>query len=376
MVLTKDSIKSLNISQNHIRQHIVNFGSLSNTSDGVFIYDNRDAIIDSVMYSYKWGNKRGVSIERYNQKLYSNDSTNWKMSISTNFHTAGSENSINSLTTYNSNSVIVNEIMYETSQQTEYIEFLNNSSEAINIGLFSVTDEKGNTSVLADTTLFLEPGTFYILASDSSIFNYYPYLLSITNVKIKGEDLGLVNSGELINLRDAFNNSIDSVWYYPKYHTKNTVVTRDKSIERINPRLNPNSPSNWATCVDVFGGTPGKVNSNFIGLMGAGSKLEVFPNPFSPDNDGFEDNTIITYKSSKDVSYLSAKIFDSKGREVCELLNNQPTAYEGSIVYDGLDGNNKPLRIGIYILYMVFKDQNFNEVEAHKKAIVIARKFN
>jgi len=52
---------------------IANFGTLGNTEDGIFIYDFRDGIIDSVIYKSTWQRKKGFSLERISLTNPSND---------------------------------------------------------------------------------------------------------------------------------------------------------------------------------------------------------------------------------------------------------------------------------------------------------------
>jgi hypothetical protein len=58
------------------------------------------------------------------------------------------------------------------------------------------------------------------------------------------------------------------------------------------------------------------------------------PNPFSPNNHTFENFTIINYNFTQNSSEVRIKIFDSKGRLVRTLLNNQPSGSSGSVIFD------------------------------------------
>ena len=68
------------------------------------------------------------------------------------------------------------------------------------------------------------------------------------------------------------------------------------------------------------------------------------------------------------------KIFDIKGRQVRELANNQITGSEGTIIFNGLDNDNKKLRIGIYLLLIEAIDERGGTIEIVKKPLVIAGK--
>jgi len=100
----------------------------------------------------------------------------------------------------------------------------------------------------------------------------------------------------------------------------------------------------------------------------------ISPNPFSPDNDGFEDFTFINYKLTQPVAQIRIKIYDSKGRLVRTLANNISSGSEGTITFDGLDNNKNPLRVGIYIVFFEAVNSSNSVAETIKTALVIAKK--
>ncbi|MBM2841983.1 MAG: hypothetical protein HW412_2511, partial [Bacteroidetes bacterium] len=66
----------------------------NNTGDAVVIFDQRDQLVDSVKYSPTWGGNNGVSLERIDAMIESNDSANWSSSVDSLRGTPGRENSI------------------------------------------------------------------------------------------------------------------------------------------------------------------------------------------------------------------------------------------------------------------------------------------
>ncbi|WP_337866984.1 lamin tail domain-containing protein [Ignavibacterium sp.] len=354
-----------------------NIGTLGNTSDGVVLYDFRNGIIDSLFYRSSWGNKKGVSLERISLSEPTNDSTNWTLSLSQNGSTPGEVNSIFNMPSYQRNTVVINEIMFDPDvDNSEYIEFYNQSSDSINIGGWTISDENWNTYKLSSTSFSLPPKSYFLLIADSimlSKYNLYNYDYKIV---VGTSSLGLVNTGELILLKDVQGNVIDSVYYSDKWQNKNIISTKNKSLERINPALGSNDQFNWNTCVNEVGGTPGFQNSIFTENKSLQSGVSVSPNPFSPDNDGFEDYTIINFNLSQAVSQIKLKIFDSRGRLVRTIYSNQPGSSKGSVIFDGLDDDGNPLRIGIYIILLESLNENSGVVETIKSTVVVARKLN
>ena len=69
--------------------------------------------------------------------------------------------------------------------QSEWIEFYNSSGLTINIKGWKYK-ETSTSVVLSTADLILNPGDYFILAHDSTIYNSFPYLISPqTNQKIK-----------------------------------------------------------------------------------------------------------------------------------------------------------------------------------------------
>lgn len=352
-----------------------NFGSLGNTSDGVVIYDFRNGIIDSLFYHSSWGGKKGYSLERISLDKQTNDSTNWITSLDFSGSTPDRGNSIINIPFYNRNTLIINEIMYNPEAGNgEYVEFYNLTPDSINIGGWKFEDENKNINRLMEVSFILPPNEYFVLCSDSTVINKFD-LFDYQYKNITGtSSLGLVNTGELILLKDARGNVIDSVFYSDKWNNKNIAFTKGKSLERINPNLNSNDPLNWSTSVNPLGGTPGKSNSIFAENLNQSASVTVNPNPFSPDNDGFEDFTVINYNLSQSIAQVRIKIFDSKGRIVRTLLNNQASGSSGSVVFDGLDDDGHTLRMGIYIIFLEALNDNSGVVETVKSVVVVARK--
>jgi len=100
--------------------------------------------------------------------------------------------------------------------------------------------------------------------------------------------------------------------------------------------------------VDPKGATPCKENSVSVAYVD-NIKLEIKPNPFSPDGDGFEDELKIKYTLPLK-SNLTLRIYDTKGRLVKTLMEDMPQV-SGEITWDGRDDKNRLIKIGMYILF-------------------------
>jgi len=187
--------------------------------------------------------------------------------------------------------------------------------------------------------------------------------------------LGLT-ADELILLKDLRGYVIDSVYYSDNWHNKNFISTKGRSLERINPFLSSINRYNWNTCVDLKGATPGAKNSIYVINTKTNSSISINPNPFSPDNDGFEDCTIINYLLKIPVSQVNIKIYDSRGRLVRVLANNMASGSTGSVIFDGLGNDGLALRMGIYIIFLEALNSSTGQNEILKTTVVVARKLH
>lgn len=355
---------------------IVKIGALGNAGDGVVVKDLNGKTIDSVFYFPNWGGEKGYSLERIAVEKNSLDSSNWKSSLAGGGATPGKENSVKKLVQYQKNSLVINEVMFDPAAgNNEFVEFYNLSGDTVNIGGWTIEDESRNVYRLGKTFQYLPPAKYFLFAADSSILLNYNVnregaLITVNN----SASLGLNNSGELILLKDGLGNTVDSVFYSAKWHNGKILNLKNKSLEKINPRFPSNDFKNWSTCVEILGATPGSCNSVYTEKLSTDSKIDVRPNPFSPDNDGFEDFTIISYNLTQYISQIRIKIFDSRGRFVRSLVNNQASGSNGAIIFDGKDEDGNPLKIGIYIIYIEALNDLNGVVEVLKTPVVVARK--
>jgi hypothetical protein len=106
------------------------------------------------------------------------------------------------------------------------------------------------------------------------------------------------------------------------------------------------------------------------------SSISVNPNPFSPDNDGFEDCTIINYSLKIPFSQVNIKIYDSRGRLVRVLANNMASGSTSSVIFNGLGDDGLPLRMGIYIIFLEALNNITGQNEILKTTVVVARKLH
>jgi len=276
--------------------------------------------------------------------------------------------------------LVINEIMYEPfPDNAEYVEIYNPGGSDVEITGWKLTDLPGedgtaNEFALALTPKTLQAGEFFIIASDSSLFSLFPELKVTESrlITITDGSLSLNNDGDRLVLEDPTERAIDSLEYAPSWHHPGVTDHVGRSLEKINPTLRSSDPRSWNTCTRPTGGTPGEQNSIYSGSLPTGSKLSFTPNPFSPDNDGHQDFTIIHYEIPIDVSTISIRVYDIRGRLIRQLATHEAAGARGDIVWDGRDDENQKARIGMYIVYLEALDIKGGVLETAKGVVVLA----
>lgn len=264
---------------------------------------------------------------------------------------------------YLQNDIAINEIMCAPREDDgEWIEIVNISGEFVNLQGWMIADER-STSKPVDGNFFLPPDEMILLSMDSSVTQFQ------TNfVKINGWPT-LNNDEDTIRLLDLNHTVIDSIRYlFP------VAAISGTSLERINPYLSDDIERNWGLSAAPFGSTPGRQNSIFTELIPMQSKLFAQPNPFSPDLDGRDDFTIISFELPMLQSQVSLTIYDLRGRVVRRVLNNAPSGANRQLVWDGKADDGRILEMGIYIIWLQAIDAGNGRLEEAKTTVVLAKK--
>ncbi len=267
------------------------------------------------------------------------------------------------------NVVVINEIMYSPqTRQPEWFELFNCSETEVDLQHWSVADSDSSSKTTVSAGHFSLPaGSFAIVTEDSSILEFFTFPPDKAIVLSPWPSLN--NSNDHLFLFDQNKNIIDQVYYFENWGGDIGV-----SLERINPSLASNDANNWHSCVALTGGTPGGPNSIFVEVLPAQAALSVSPNPFSPNNDGMDDVTIISYNLPFNLSQVQVKIYDVRGRLIRLLVNNQTSGVSNSIIWDGRDKDSNICRMGIYIIYLEAIHYQQGVVKALKTSVVLAQK--
>jgi len=279
--------------------------------------------------------------------------------------------------------VVINEVLSNPFDDgVDFIEIYNRSQKVID--LRDITIASWDTTktvptkklVIAPEGYLLFPSEYLILSDNSDIIK--------SQYTVKNEDAFYqmssfpsysISAGTVV-LNGKNNLKIDSLTYYESWHFPLLRETKGVSLERINFNRATQERTNWHSAAEDIGfATPGYLNSQFSEDIESDTELKIEPEIFSPDNDGFNDVVNIIYLMSEPGFVASLSIFDSKGRLIKILKQNELLGISGVFTWDGTTNDNQKARMGIYIIFF----EAFNSagtVRTIKKTCVVAGNFN
>jgi hypothetical protein len=266
--------------------------------------------------------------------------------------------------------VVINEIMYRpVSGQPEWIELFNHGNTDINLDQWSLADFR-DTVKIASGQQYIRTGDYLVLTGDSVFLEIHA---------VGPEQVVIISSFP------SLNNDFDDLFIYsPSFRVIDHVLYSDSwmrrdtepgtSLERINPLISSSLPDNWGASVDSRGSTPATRNSIYLAKPEPDILINIQPNPFSPDGDGFEDHSLIQITLPFATGYVSIDIYDITGRKIKTIADYQPVGSSDTFIWDGRDYNGRMGRIGIYILLVRIFNPAQDLYKEKKKSLVLMKR--
>jgi len=265
--------------------------------------------------------------------------------------------------------VVINEIMYDPETSGEWVELHNWSEHELNLGGWTLSDP-GRSCVISEKDLKLSPGAFALGCEDTSALLATFMVPDAILIQPAGFP-SLNNPGDSLTLSDAAGFIMDRLYYMEEWGGGDGV-----SIERVSPTCFSYERSNWGGCVDARGATPGRDNSIHAPVRSAEMTMRLAPNPFSPDGDGHQDFTGISYELPFAVARLRVIVYDRRGRLVREILPGNQVASSGALLWDGRDDRGRPLPLGVYLVYLEACDLMTQARICSKSTAVLAKRMD
>ena len=245
----------------------------------------------------------------------------------------------------------------------EFVELVNTTADRT----FDLSTLTLDGDPISPDPVALVPGGYAVVARNAAAFAAaFP---GVPAAQLSG--LSLSNSGDTVVLA-AGDVVIDSLTYDPDWHREELDDATGISLERRDPAGPSGAASNWSSSLDPTGATPGRENTATV----AGNPQErdggvTVTSPFAPD-DG--EATRITYTLEAPAGLVRVRVFDAGGRLVREVEDGRLSGTAGEVVWDGRDDAGRRLRAGIYVVLLEAVDVEGGTTEAHRAAVVLARR--
>ena len=250
--------------------------------------------------------------------------------------------------------IIFNELMpYVSNKNSKFIEFYNNSDFYLDLNnlMLSNRDEDNNlknSKIFCQTSTILPPHRFMVISSDTSAINCALGVNPQSIYFLSNLPSMPATEGSLV-LTDRNGNVIDEIHYSDTWHHPLLTNLHDISLERIDPIAPTQSPNNWSSCVH---NTAGWKNSQTINLENKKSNQYFWleNSNFSPNNDGYHDLLIIHHNLPTIGYTITIDAYTRNGTHICNITDNQLSAPQNYVIWNGTNSNNEMIPAGLYIL--------------------------
>jgi hypothetical protein len=254
--------------------------------------------------------------------------------------------------------LVINEILFNPPERgVRYIELYNRSNKIVDLKDYILSSMDTIENVLtsikeisAESLLFF-PGEYLVLTPDPDIVKSQ-YMTNNPGGFVRTTLPSMTNTNGIVVLASKGQQIADMLIYDEKMHYALLTTNKGVSLERIS--YDRFHRGNWHSAASTAGfGTPGYKNSQFKAYESNTTEVfEIFPDVFSPDNDGVDDVLHISYQMQEPGYTANISIYDSRGRLTRTLLRSALTETHGIITWDGITDDSQKADIGIYIIFI------------------------
>jgi TM2 domain-containing membrane protein YozV len=247
--------------------------------------------------------------------------------------------------------VIINEILPEPfAGGSEYIELYNRSGRSLFLPGLAIAVRRADGTLSTHYPLdavsgaILPEGYAVLTKSYNGVADFY---MTSSPENIYEVKLPVLNNegAAIVLFRMSDETVIDEVSYAAGWHDASIKDKKGVSLERIHP-----DESNWTSATAEAGyGTPGCRNSQYRN-GDSGRNMFIDPPEYVPGSDYY----MLAYYTDKPGYRCRVEVYATSGKKIAEISNNQLTAQDGELKWDGRGPDNSRLSPGVYIFYAEF----------------------
>ena len=275
--------------------------------------------------------------------------------------------------------LVINEILFNPKPDgSDYLELYNRSTGIFDLKDLFLANRATNGSVsnlqsLGTESRLLFPGD-YLAATEDAAAVQRQYLVRQPESFVQlGAMPSLPNNKGAVVLLNRAGTVVDELAYDENWHFPLLDSHEGVALERIDPEKPTQDPANWHSAATTAGyGTPAYRNSQFMIAPAQANAFTIYPEIFSPDNDGWNDFVSIGYQLPQPGFVCTINLYNSNGFPVRALVKNALCGSKGTFRWDGLDDRGRKLGLGVYVVLIeLFNLQG--RTQKIKKAITLAR---
>jgi len=278
--------------------------------------------------------------------------------------------------------MVVNEILFNPKPLgVDFVEFYNRSNKVLDAAnLFftnrsSTTGNPGTLIPLSTANRLIFPGEYYVVTENPDLIKQQ---FTVPNEAwlVTSDMPSLPDDKGTVLLLNQNGRTVEELSYDQRWHFALVDNNEGIALERIDFNRPGQQADNWTSAAASAGfGTPTGPNSQFrTNLSLPSGSIKLNPPMFSPDNDGFEDFTLIEWELNQPGYVGNITIMDAAGRAIRILQRNTTLSARGSFRWDGLNDKQQRVPVGNYVVWFeVFNLQGQKQV--FKKGVTIARRF-
>lgn len=260
--------------------------------------------------------------------------------------------------------VVLNEVMFDpASGESRYVEFRNLTDTAFGLGnwALAIPQEEGwkYYRLTDDAQAVLDAGAYAAWAKDArkvalSASACRENIFTAKTFPTLDNKEGLLRLLWLPPQDDSLHRDtvlIDEIRYSETSHHWLLGDTKGVALERLRAEVSGLLPENWMSAAETSGfATPGCENSHaYPALQERQEEWFVLTPPLvTPNNDGTNDFTVLTWGDRLDGFVCSMAVYDERGRKVRQLCRQMLLGAGGNLRYDAVDDGGRVLRAGIY----------------------------